>query len=99
MKKHVLSVYLLLVVILLGGCATVDRGNFGPFKRSLNNTSYGYNIIKDFTGTAPTEYIEVFDVRPGDCASDTGWSDCKQDRERSELSGSKDNYPGNEFLW
>ena len=30
-----------------------------------------------------------FEVRPGDCGYDDGWSDCKTDRERHELSGKR----------
>jgi len=88
-----------LIILLFNGCANINKGNFGPFKRSLNNTRYGYKVVKDFTNQAPTDYIEVFEVRNGDCSSNTGWSDCANDRERSELSGSKDNYPGSEFWY
>ncbi|NBT42441.1 MAG: hypothetical protein EBT20_18595, partial [Alphaproteobacteria bacterium] len=74
----------------------ITRGNFGDFKRSLNNKKYGYEVINDFTGAAPTTKIEKFEVRPGDCSTDGKWSDCKNDRERSELGGKKNNYPGSE---
>ncbi len=85
--------------LLFSSCITLDKGNFGPFKRSLNDTSYGYKVVKDITKTAPTDYIEIFEVHPGDCSSNSGWSDCANDRERSELSGSKDNYPGDEYWY
>lgn len=75
-----------IVLIALSACQSVDRGSFGQFKRSLNTTDYGYSIIEDPTGSAPTKMVERFEVRPGDCGSDSGWSDCKKDRERSELS-------------
>jgi len=88
-----------LIALILSGCQILNKGSFGPFKRSLNNASYGYSVVPDPTGTAPTEYVERFEVRPGDCSSDSGWSDCANDRERSELSGSKDNYPGSEFWY
>ncbi|MGY3571594.1 heparin lyase I family protein [Vibrio paucivorans] len=32
------------------------------------------------------ELVEYFEVRDGDCSSNAGWSDCANDRERSELS-------------
>ncbi len=64
------------------GTAGFDRGDFGPFKRSLNAKPYGYTIVADPTGTAPTTRVERFEVRPGDC----GEEDCDRDRERSELS-------------
>ena len=80
----------LIVVLGLSACQTVDRavdrGSFGQFKRSLNNTSHGYAVIEDPTGSAPTKLVERFEVRPGDCSSDSSWSDCKNDRERSELT-------------
>ena len=98
-KVDIKVLAIIFVGILLGGCTTLNKGNFGPFKRSLNNTSYGYRVIKDITGSAPTKYIEVFEVHPGDCSSNSGWNDCATDRERSELSGSKDNYPGDEFWY
>jgi len=88
--------------LLLGLAAcqtlTLDRGNFGGFKRSLNNTSHGYQQIPDPTGSAPTETVERFEVRPGDCGRDSGWSDCANDRERSELSESGLNKTG-ETYW
>ena len=44
--------------------------------------------------------IEVFDVRPGDCSWDQGWNDCKNDRERSELSErNKSTYPNSEHWY
>jgi len=68
----------------------LDKGTFGRFKVSLNKRPYGYEVIPDPTGTAPTRFVEKFEVRPGDCANETRWSDCANDRERAELSH-KDN--------
>lgn len=96
---------LLALIICLGilsACSTItiDRGNFGPFKRSLNSKSYGYLVLEDPTKSAPVNMIEVFEVRPGDCGTDPGWSDCRNDRERSELSEvNKDNRPGSEYWY
>lgn len=70
----------------LGGCQPIERGSFGPFKRSLNNKPHGYAAIEDPTRTAPTKIVERFEVRPGDCGGDSSWNDCEQDRERSELA-------------
>jgi hypothetical protein len=77
--------YALLAGFLLGGCQAVDRGSFGPFERSLNNKTYGYEVVDDPTGSAPTLMVERFEVRPVDCSANSVWSDCKTDRERSEL--------------
>lgn len=63
----------------------LDRGEFGVFLRSLNVKPYGYTVIVDPTGNAPSRLIERFEVRPGDCHFSGGWSDCRSDRERSEL--------------
>jgi len=79
---------LVITCTLLSACQSVsiDRGGFGSFMRSLNNTSYGYQQIQDPTGAAPVSVIERFEVQPGDCASNSGWNDCTTDRERSEIS-------------
>jgi hypothetical protein len=52
----------------------------------MNNKSYGYQVVDDPTGSAPTSQVERFEVRAVDCSEDQHWSDCKNDRERSELS-------------
>ena len=88
------------VVVMMSSCATIDRGNFGQFKRSLNVKNYGHSVIEDPTGIAPTEYVELFEVRPGDCWYDQGWDDCKNDRERSELTQwSKTTRPGHVYWY
>lgn len=84
-----MKIGVVLLALILTGCQSIDRGSFGFFDRSLNNKSHGYQVVDDPTGTAPTAKVERFEVRPGDCASDSGWSDCKNDRERSELSQQK----------
>ncbi|MRI33106.1 hypothetical protein EOPP23_08935 [Endozoicomonas sp. OPT23] len=100
MAKIINLIQTAILVSLTSACSANDRGNFGPFKRSLNITSYGYSVIEDSTKTAPSQMIEVFDVRPGDCSSNSGWNDCEKDRERSELTEvDKDNYPGNEYWY
>lgn len=71
---------------LLTSCVLVNRGSLGMMDRSLNTKSHGYKVIEDHTGNAPTDVIEKFEVRPGDCSHGSGgWSDCANDRERSEL--------------
>jgi len=77
-----------MMVATLSACADVnkvDRGDFGSFERSLNHKSYGYQLIDDPTGSAPTAQVERFEVRDGDCANDFTWSDCATHRERSEV--------------
>lgn len=96
----------ILVVVMtvsgLGALAadpTLDRGSFGTFVRSLNTTAYGYQVVEDPTGTAPTPTVERFEVRPGDCGADAGWSDCAHDRERSELSQKDSRHPAGSTYW
>jgi hypothetical protein len=97
MKRRTLLVLLVIVCIEL---FPIDRGSFGEFRRSLNNTSYGYKIIDDPTGKAPLKEVEVFEVRPGDSGKDQYYDDTQNDRERSEVSEvSKDQLPGNEFWY
>ncbi|SHO55168.1 polysaccharide lyase [Vibrio quintilis] len=99
-KRLLFSVVTLLLSLLVSSCSGVDNGSFGRFKRSLNTTSYGYQVIADPTGHAPVQQVEKFEVRPGDCGEATHWSDCANDRERSELSeAGKDNYPGDEYWY
>ena len=90
-------------IAFLTGCGAsvnaVSRGEFGQFERSLNNTTHGYQVIEDPTGTAPTLKVERFEVRGGDCSQNKYWSDCKNDRERSELSGPKNNLLGSEWWY
>lgn len=44
---------------------------------------------------------ERFEVRPGDCgiSKNGGWSDCENDRERSEMNGHKDKWFGGEYWY
>jgi len=63
----------------------LDKGALW-LRRSLNTKNYGYQRVKDPTGSSPFPIVERFEVRPGDCESDGYWSDCATDRERSELS-------------
>lgn len=65
-------------------------------QRSLSTTSYGYTKVS--TPTRAGNMAERFEVRPGDCASEGGWSDCNTDRERSEVRGLRNITPG-EDVW
>jgi hypothetical protein len=79
--------------------AAIDRGKFGPFMRSLNDTKHGYQVVRDPTGLAPAKRVERFEVRPGDCARNGGWDDCAKDRERSELSEQRKNTKAGDEVW
>ena len=86
-KNFIKSLIVVGMMFLITSCAaTGGRGQLGTMKRSLNHKSYGYQIVDDHTGSAPSESIERFEVRDGDCSSNSDWSDCRTDRERSELT-------------
>lgn len=61
-----------------------------PVERSLqkNQTEHGYAKIRGLTRLG--KRAQRFEVRPGDCGWDSGWSDCDNDRERSELYVKRD---------
>ena len=85
--------------LFIGCSSTLTKGYFTSFSRSLSTTSHGYSIINDITGVAPSTEIERFEVRPGDCSSTSGWSDCATDRERSELTEGSRNYENSEWWY
>ncbi|WP_189799564.1 heparin lyase I family protein [Tateyamaria sp. syn59] len=61
-----------------------------PVERSMkyNTTDHGFAKIKG--NTRMGKRAQRFEVRAGDCGWDDGWSDCDNDRERSELNVKKD---------
>ncbi|MFK7745296.1 MAG: polysaccharide lyase [Roseobacter sp.] len=61
-----------------------------PVERSMkkNTTKHGYAKVRDFSRLGKRS--QRFEVRAGDCGWDDGWSDCDNDRERSELYVKKD---------
>ena len=71
-----------------------DVGSGSKFYKSLTGKYYkkhGFQIVNKEDGhpvRAGNKSIR-FEVKQGDCGRDTdgGWSDCKNDRERHELSG------------
>lgn len=60
-----------------------------PVERSLekNQTKHGYAKIKGLSREGKRS--QRFEVRSGDCGWSDGWSDCDNDRERSEVSVKK----------
>lgn len=99
-QRLIESAILIALLFLMVSCVSsgVDRGGFFSAHRSLNNTSYGYKIIDDPTGISPVPKIERFEVRAGDCSSNVNWSDCTNDRERSEIR--TNNHSGeNWYTW
>jgi len=56
-------------------------------ERSLSNTPYGYALVSQPVRAG--NRAQMFEVRAGDCAKDPGWSDCDNDRERSDFRVAK----------
>ena len=55
--------------------------------RSLSDTKHGYQIVSDQVRAGKVS--QRFEVRAGDCGESDGWSDCDNNRERSEFSVEK----------
>jgi len=58
---------------------------------SRNYKKYGMQVVdkKDGHPVRAGQKSIRFEVRPGDCGYNDGWSDCDTDRERHELSGKR----------
>ena len=90
-----------LILILLTGNSFAkdirlpkDVGSGNVYTKSLKKgfKKYGYKIVnkKDGHPVRAGEKSIRFEVRNGDCGEDPGkWSDCKNDRQRHELSGDR----------
>ena len=83
MKAGAISLFIaaMLVFHLPAGAMALGRldGN-----RSLNDKKHGYAISSDVARAGKKS--QRFEVRAGDCGEDPGWSDCANNRERSEIS-------------
>jgi len=79
---------------------SIDRGVFGDFSNSLNNSRpYAYKISSDLTKTAHSKNVEIFELRSGDCFKDSYWNDCANDRERIELKQKLSSYIDHKTWW
>ena len=68
------------------GYLSRQRGQFSNkvnFAGGQSVRPYSYQVVQDPTGSAPTQLVERFELREGDCFSA---SDCSTDRERAEIS-------------
>jgi len=92
---RLLSFALLLLII---SPANADDGFFGGFVRSLNNKPYGFAKAEAPEPVRAGSYSQRFELRNGDCGSDSGWSDCQNDRQRTELSSNRKFTMGEE-IW
>jgi len=87
-----------IVSLALSACQTIGDNSHGyQLRKSLpmGFKDYGMTVVSNKEGY-PTRLGETsmrFEVRAGDCGSDSGWSDCANDRERHEMT-SKPNVNG-----
>ena len=95
MKAGAISLFIaaLLVFHLPAGAMALGRldGN-----RSLNDKKHGYAISSDVARAGKKS--QRFEVRAGDCGEEIGWSDCANDRERSEIIVKK-TWPYGRDVW
>ena len=91
--KNLLTLF---CIFILSGCVASL-----PVERSLNTTSWGYKLVSSPEPVRAGVKSQRFEVRKGDCGEDDGWSDCKNDRERSEVTTKQSIYPESEmwFSW
>lgn len=70
-----------------------DRGQektegfgFVNFDLDHSKNPWNYAVVKDPTGSAPTEFVERFEIRYGDCGRNEkgSWDGCAKDRHRIE---------------
>ena len=54
------------------------------FMRFGGDSEWGYSVVPDPTGLGPTEMVERFELRPGDCTSVPPYDDCSLGAERAE---------------
>ena len=70
-----------------------DVGFGNKYFKSLSNNFKKYGVcIVEKSKSHPTRLGQQslrFEVKPGDCGYNNGWDDCKNDRERHELSGNR----------
>ena len=106
-------IILSLSILLVTGCATnsstsltstLDHGSLHKFSKLNNTTKHGYQVVPDPTGTAPTEMVERFEVRSGecgglDCGGSNGPTSRTGNRERSEIETDNNNYQNDEYWY
>lgn len=86
----------LIVVTLLSGCVTTGLSGV---QRSLSTTTWGYQKVSSPEPVYLGKKSQRFEVRAGDCSQDPGWSDCKNDRERSEVTAENARFRPGSSTW
>ena len=84
MKMYRLLIILLAMILVVLSYMTQPKSTVIDVRRSLSDTPWGY-ALSDEVVLAGTK-SERFELRSGDCSEDETWSDCKFDRERTEVT-------------
>lgn len=71
---------LTLAAVMVSGCQSTGSVSGS---RSLSSTLHGYSLTSEIVRAG--DQSQRFEVRAGDCGAEPGWSDCTNDRERSEI--------------
>ena len=97
--KKLLGILVLVLLVCSNSFAnyhfklSIDVGSGNTYLKSLakNYKKYGVQVVdkKDGHKVRAGKKSIRFEVRPGDCGYNEDWNDCKNDRERHELSGKK----------
>ena len=77
-------------VLLLSACMS-GTGRLET-RRSLSDTAHGFQFVSSPVRAGSA--AQRFEVRSGDCGEDTVWSDCDNNRERSEVTVERNILPG-----
>lgn len=73
-----------IVTLTLSFLAESVSSEGSRFIRFASDSEWGYSVIPDPTGLGPTEMVERFELRPGDCTSAAPYNDCSLGAERAE---------------
>lgn len=83
MKKYIV-IFLVFVFTLLSFLNKPTSTEYIDVRRSLSDTPWGYVLTNE--NVRAGLLAEKFELRSGDCSEDETWSDCKFDRERTEVT-------------
>ncbi len=73
-----------IVTLVLCLSAESQSSEGSRFMRFAGDSEWGYSVVPDPTGLGPTEMVERFELRPGDCTSVPPYDDCSLGSERAE---------------
>lgn len=93
MGRLYLNVFTLFLAIAVWATPQASFADRLRVERSLNDRPWGYNLVRGSEARAGDTF-QKFELRAGDCSRDSYWSDCANDRERSEVRVRREWRPG-----